>query len=321
MKAALITDRQFADEFSARPGLIPVSFDYSSHDNSPARLIWLDLDRYHCYEGFFTQSLSMYAAMRPAPAARFSTSLDVLSSLLLEDSLTPSGFIFHPGRSGSTLLAKALARSRENVVFSEAPPHNQVWKTLPASKDDAVNFYRRLVLAMGRRRLPTYRSHFIKFTSYNITQFALIRAAFPDTPALFLFRHPDAVLESSAREVQPFLGIDIGLEKIWTDPREALLDFCASCLAIQDPRFRCLNYADLAPQNLSAILEFFGVPPSSPPELSLMQSEFVWDSKSGRIPRLFVPRSEPQSRADPCLLSLYRRLADRAEMEWEFSPA
>jgi hypothetical protein len=325
LKTAFLTEPQFVHEFSTTPGLIPVSIAVAqgpAKANEPAshRLIWLDLDRYHCYEGFFDQSLASYYSLLPASPARFTTSLEVLNSVPLEDCVPPSGFIFHPGRCGSTLLAKVLARSRENIVFSEADTHNLVWKVLPGNVGSAIDFYRRLVLSMARRRLASYRAHFIKFTSYNVMQFALIRAAFPETPAVFLYRHPDDVLQSSEREVQPWLGMDIGFDRIWNDAGSALADFCRAALEIRDARFRCLNYSDLSPRNLAHILRFFQIEPSQPAELALMQSEFRWDAKSGRIPRLFVPRDAPVIRADSGQLSLYRALRERSNSEWDFAP-
>lgn len=303
-------------ELSERPGLIPVAID-----SSLRQLIWLDLDRYHCYEGFFHQSLAAFAALLRTQPVRFVTSIEALGFVSMDDSLPPTGFIFHPGRCGSTLLAKVIARSRENMVFSEVAAHNRAWKILPECRSSGIQLYRHLLMAMGRRRLPSYRAHFIKFTSFNIMRFELIRAAFPDTPAVFLFRQPDAVLESSAREVQPFLGHDVGLGRIWYQADAAFEDFCHAALAVRDPKFRCLNYSGITPQNLPSILRFFRGEPSSPRELALMESEFLWDAKSGRIPRPFVPREAAASLADPRLLGLYSQLVNRSRSDWESEPA
>jgi hypothetical protein len=312
LEALLLTESQLVAELSERPGLIPVSID-------PSRLeiIWLDLESYHSYEGFFYQSLDVYRSLRRCPPALFTTSIDVLRKLPLDDSVQPTGFIFHSGRCGSTLLAKVLARSRENLVFSEAAAHNLVWKSLPGCGCEAIKMYRNLVLAMGRRRLASYRGHFIKFTSFNIMRFDSIRAAFPDTPAIFLFNEPGAVLESSAREVLPFLGVDVGLSRIWPDAGAAFADFCGAALAVRDPKFRCLEYSALTPRNLPSILRFLGREPASAKELALMESAFLWDAKSGRSPRRFEPRGPAQPCADSSLVALYRELVDRARSDWE----
>lgn len=316
LSPAFLTAPQLSDELRARPGLIPISFDGSPDGRDLSRIVWLDLDGYHCYEGFFSQSLASYRAMLAAPAARFITDTDSLGSAPLNDCLQPAGFIFHVGRCGSTLLAKVLARSRENLVFSEAAPHNQVWKILPEDRNSAIDFYRRLVLAMGRRRISSYRRHFIKFTSYNILRFSWIRAAFPDTPAIFLFRHPDAVIASSAREAQPWLGMDIGFGRIWTDAEAALVDCSRAALNIRDCLFRCMDYAALTPESLTCMLRFFGSDPSSPQELALMKSEFSWDAKSGRTPRRFEPRPQETGLAGPDALAVYGELVARFRADW-----
>jgi hypothetical protein len=201
------------------------------------------------------------------------------------------------------------------MVFSEAAPHFQMWKVFPQCCAEGIDSYRKLVLAMGRHRLASYRSHFIRFTSYSVMRFAFVRAAFPDTPAVFLFRQPNAVLESSARSAQPWIGRDIGFGRIWSDPSAAYLDFCRAALDLQDPRFRCLEYPAVTPENLPSILRFFQVEPSSR-ELALMRSEFFWDARSGRIPLQFIRNEPSRGYADQCLADVYDELVERALSDW-----
>ncbi len=184
--------------------MIPVKIDLDL-----GQLIWRDLGRYHPYEGFFRKTLqtidSLQTTLATQPEAEyFTTEIDVLSSTdVTKDSIYPSGFIFHLGRCGSTLLAKALMRSRTNLVFGEAGPHNAIWPYLGKQDlisidwtDDTQCIYRNLILAMGRKRLPSYKYHFIKFTSFDILFIHFIMAAFPDVPALFIYREPAEVLVS-----------------------------------------------------------------------------------------------------------------------------
>ncbi len=314
MKTPLLTGPQLGAEFAARPGLIPVSVGYTAEHPS-ARILWLDLDCYHCYEGFFDQSIAMYSAMVSRPPARFETALEALENLPPDSLVPPSGFIFHASRSGSTLLAKVLARSRDNIVYSETAVHNGVWKVLPQHHESAVELYRRLLLAMGRRRLASYRSHFVKFTSWNILRFDFIRAAFPETPAIFLFRHPDAILHSSSRNVQPWLGADIGFGRIWNDAGTALRDCFEAALAIRAPGFRCLDYSCLTAAYLPRILRFFQYEPRQA-DVALMLSEFRWDAKTGPIRQPFRSKETAAGLADPVLLAQYRSLAARSLPAW-----
>ena len=149
------------------------------------------MNGYHCYEGAFHHSLAAYGAISRSTPQRFTSSLDFLSEPALpERCIPPAGFIFHTGRCGSTLLAKALARSRAHLIFSEAGPHNQIWRALSGDRQTRIEMYRTLVLTMGRPRLSSYQAHIVKFTSFNIVNFPFIREAFPGVPALFLFRDP-----------------------------------------------------------------------------------------------------------------------------------
>jgi hypothetical protein len=112
------------------------------------------------------------------------------------NAMEPTGLIFHASRCGSTLLAKVIARSQANMVFGEADPHNQIWRYIAASPSVPELLVRNIILQTGRRRLPTYQAHIVKFTSLNVLQFPTIHAAFPGVPKLFLFRTPSQILAS-----------------------------------------------------------------------------------------------------------------------------
>jgi hypothetical protein len=309
---SFVTDAELATELLNRPGVVPVSIDSSGPEVG-----WLDLNGYHCYEGFFHQSLALYYALCKAPPARFRTALDALASPGIQQGMHPTAFIFHAGRCGSTLLARVLARSRANLVWSEAAPHNQVWRALPRHDPAAIEIYRNLILAMGRRRLSSYRTHIIKFTSFNIVQFASIRAAFPGVPALFLFRDPGAALESCRRKSPSWIGRDLGVGALWSEPADAVEAFFSVAAGIADPDFRCLDYASLNADFLPSILGFLcAEPPES--DLRVMRSEFRWDAKSGSGRRPFNQAGGTRDFAVPAALQvLYRQLVQRSAADWE----
>lgn len=253
----------------------------------------MDLEQFHCYQGFFSDAINVWASMRGAELYCCTSALDALESIPIPaNSLPPTAFIFHAGRCGSTLLAQVLSRSRQNMVFSEAPPHNQIWRKNASG-------FRNLVLAMGRRRLPSYRAHIVKFTSFNILRFDQIRAAFPGVPSLFLFREPGAMLASWDR------GKPAWLEQ--ASPDAAVESFFRAALSIRDPDFRCLDYSLLTPESMGSIASFFHVD-ASPPEWRLMMDGFRWDAKSGAQPcRFSAPDNE--KRAVPAVLKdLYAQL-------------
>jgi len=280
----VLSQNHLEGELAVREGLIPVDID-----TDRGRISWVDLQQYHCYQGFFQDSLHSWAALRRSDPDSFTSSLDVLDSIRIpSNSLPPTAFIFHSARCGSTLLAQALARSRQNMVFAEAAPHNQIWRRSGA--ESATTAYRNLFLAMGRRRLPSYRSHIVKFTSFNILKFHQIRAAFPTVPALFLFREPAAMLDSYRRANPPWMGRELGIGRILETPETAVEAFFREALSIRDPDFRCLDYALLKPESMTSILSFLQLNPS-PREIGLMSAAFAWDAKNGAVARLFTPRS------------------------------
>jgi hypothetical protein len=306
-----LTEIGLGAELVARPGLIPVLLDAARR-----QLTWIDLELFHLYQGFFHDALGAWTALRGSNPTGFTTSLDVLPSLDLATCLAPTGFIFHAGRCGSTLLAKVLARSRSHMVFGEAAPHNQVWQALPGDNDAAKDLYRRLILTMGRRRLSSYRAHVIKFTSHNILRFQFIRAVFPDVPALFLFREPGPLLDSYRRARPAWTGEDVGIGKAGYTSEDAVEAFLDAALSIRDGSFRCLDYRALTPESLPKILRFLRLDPS-PDDLRLMLSEFSWDAKSGIVPRPFLqaPRGAPLSVPGP-LGDMYEQLMKRSRGDW-----
>ena len=309
-----LTVPEMAAELTRRPGLIPTTIDAVHR-----RAVWVDWEGYHCYEGFFSDSLAAWSRMRRSDPAKYISSADcfsdpaILSPEIESGCLEPAGFIFHAGRCGSTMLAKSMARSRRHLVFGEAQPHNGIWRVIPEDMGSAAGAYRNLLMLMGRRRLPSYAAHIVKLTSFNIMQYELIRKAFPHVPVLFLFRAPAPILESYRRAAPHWLGRDLGIRKTWGTIEAAVEDFFRAALAIEEPGFRCLDYDSLSANTLLAILRFFHLDPP-PTELRLMESEFTWNSKS-LVPQIYDASSRPPPGPAPGRLDdLYAQLRRHAPL-------
>ena len=306
-----LTEEEFRAEHAARPGLIPIELDAFQRI-----ALWLDLNDYHCHDGSFRRSLATYEALRagaPGPSElwRCTSSLDFLRSAPhASDCLSPTGFIFHAGRCGSTLLAKVIARSHEHMVFGEGGPHNHIWPVIAGGRDSAPMLFQNLLFHTGRPRLRSYRAHIVKFTSFTIVQFEIIRAAFPQVPVLFLFRRPAEILASYRRAMPSWIGRDTGIGTIWHSAETAVADFFQHAL-LAGESLKCLDYEDLTPRMLPAILHIFNLDPP-PGDLELMRTEFSWDAKSNRRwshrPATSI-ESEPAT--PPDLLALYRELSSR----------
>jgi hypothetical protein len=116
--------------------------------------------------------------------------------------VTPSAFIFHASRCGSTLLAQMLARLDSHVVLSEPLPLDQVLRAHYASPlcvAEQEAMVGAMVSALGQRRDTRASRLAIKLDAWNIYELPLLRRCFPGTPWLFLYRDP---LEIAASHLQ-----------------------------------------------------------------------------------------------------------------------
>lgn len=328
-----LTKEQLLFELHRYPGLVPVAIEIRTR-----QLEWLDLETYHFYEGFFHKGLDGFAALKRVrseqSSERFATDLDVLGDQrILVDSIYPTGFIFHAGRCGSTLLTRILARDRRHLVIGEAEAHNQVWRALTNdggaalnSSDEKQQIYKHLLLAMGRKRLPRHEAYFIKFTSFNILFFNFIRSIFPEVPALFLYREPLDMLASYAKapprwldsKQQTFRRLLVKTspdgreaENALDAPADAVAAFFTAGLRAGENGARYLNYAELNPANLPAILSFLNVSATTK-QLTTMESQFRFDSKVDHGATAFVGSAKRQETPsiEECASGKLRQLYD-----------
>ena len=103
--------------------------------------------------------------------------------------ISPTGFIFHESRVGSTLVANMLSSDPYSMVFSEsAPPASVLLHCKKCSKDDQLKLFKTVVSLMCR---STYHKYcFFKFQSITTTMMNLALKAFPQVPWIFLYRQP-----------------------------------------------------------------------------------------------------------------------------------
>lgn len=281
------TDQSVLSELIANTGFLPVSVDPLKRT-----IAWLDFGRYHFYEGFFHKSAKVFEALKKGEIKTFLTGIDVLDEgALVADSIYPTGFIFHAGRSGSTMLSKVLARSRENHVISEAGPMNSIWSfftdngQLPIQATDSnKKIYRNLLLTMSRHRCKTHKRYFIKFTSLNILFFDFIHTVFPDVPAIFLNRNSEDILRSFEKNPPGWLApgntgfLNITAGSAYTDTKTIVESFLAAAKKYPDEVLKCIDYKDLNPELLPSVLYHFKADINAN-ELSLMQTQFSFDAK------------------------------------------
>ncbi len=225
--------------------------------------------------------------------------------------IPPSGFIFHMSRCGSTLLTQMFAALPHVAVISEAPAIDEVIQARLEKPDlpieEHIRWLRWAVAALGQRRSGEETHYVVKLDSWHIHSLPLIRAAFPDTPWIFLYREPEEVVASqSARPGR--LGVPGGL-----DPRILGLsfqemvsvrreDWCAHVLAgflesalaaVQEPLRLFIDYQDLPAAAWGPVARHFGLTLSADDQ-ARMSHAAQFDAKS---PNSAFQRDSEQKRA------------------------
>jgi hypothetical protein len=194
--------------------------------------------------------------------------------------LTPSGFIFHMSRCGSTLVSQMLAGRRDSIVLSEASAIDAMLRPpVAVSAERHAAWLRALIGAMGEPRFGETH-YFIKFDCWHILYLPLIIRAFPSVPRVFLYREPVAVLASHLRQ----RGVQTVPQLL--DPRVFGID--PSAAATMPPRTYCarilgrmltaagsnadtlpLHYRTLPDAVLDMILPLFGVPSTAEDRIAM----------------------------------------------------
>jgi len=174
--------------------------------NNEWSLKWLDLGKERMIHPFFDETIQVCRCRQKERSA-----LEVLSSvdfleLACEEllALTPSAFIFHVSRCGSTLLSQAFSAPEENIVVAEAPLLDEMLRA--GEKDPELStatrehWFRSALQLMGQQRNYKETAYIIKLDSWHIHFYELLREWFPQTPFFFLYRRPDEVIASHEKK-------------------------------------------------------------------------------------------------------------------------
>jgi hypothetical protein len=226
----------------------PVRLDFSGP--TPA-VDWADLSSERFVDPFFDQTIARWAAGPDArPLVR--TGLEALEALDREPSLEPAGMIFHLSRCGSTLVSRLLGTLPGVVVVAEPAPLNALLGLDPARIGDTrlVRLVRLVVRALGRCRHGDEQRLVLKCTSWNIRRQAILAAAFPETPWIWVQRDPARVLAS-------LLATPPGWLRLQATPQHAAQRFSLDPLTIP-----AMTRAEFAARVLAAMLEAAATDPS-----------------------------------------------------------
>ncbi len=205
-------------------------------------------------EPFFHHTID---ALTAAHAPHKLTALDALADVA--PVAPPRGFIFHVARCGSTLVSRSLAAVARHRVIAEAGPVNQLLLADDIDPAHKPALLRGLIYSLCGSAGAT--DCCIKFSSWNLLYLDQIRALFPATPWIFVYRAPADVLRSLLASpprwaaVQPVMGpagagpaaMAATLERVLRAPRPHW-----------GPLARAVNYTEL-PDALPAIAAHFGL--------------------------------------------------------------
>lgn len=242
------------------------------------RIDWCRTGAERFTDSFFEQTIAR-ALRNPARLLfRRETPIESLEHFTREGpGPTPTGFIFHLSRCGSTHVAQQLAALPRSVVISEAPPLDQLLTVL--RRDSRASHGQRrarfcgMVHALGQKRRAEDREYFIKFDSWHVLELPFILAAFPEVPWIFLYRDPVEVMVSHHRQrgTQMIPGI-VDPHLFGIEPAEmanlSLDEYCARVLAricaaavacSQLGRGRLVNFSELPTLLPGPLLDFFGL--------------------------------------------------------------
>lgn len=305
------------DLIQQHKGFIPVDVQPTSTDHA---VTWLNVGKHRFTKAKFEFAIRGLIADEQGKETVTTTLTDLVDQSFLSDALYPTGFIFHISRCGSTLLAKALARTPNHVVIDEGTPLNdglwhyltKGWQQPVVYDEQALAIYRNLLLAMGRRRTCQQQHYFVKFRSWNALFIDFITQVFPDVPCLFLYRDPVEVLVSGQWKrvwTLDFKGLAPGayMSDCTIAATQAMDDltflakiyrrYFAAALQTNSAKLHFLNYEQLTQANYPAILAHAFDYQATPEQVALMQEQFAYYSKDDDDTIRFTSDKEAKQQA------------------------
>lgn len=188
------------------------------------------------------------------------------------------GLVFHMSRCGSTLVAQALCAMPGHLVLSEPAPFDEMVQFCTLRTDipltTRIALLRGMAAALASERGTPLRRRFLKTDCWHAGALPLLRAAFPETPWIFLYRDPIEVLMSHERMPggQTLPGPHAALVGVVDPAAHPDLDFAARVLAAICHRAAdhagigggmLVDYAELPEAFLTRILPHFGIMPDA----------------------------------------------------------
>nr|AGC72026.1 hypothetical protein [uncultured bacterium A1Q1_fos_500] len=293
LERSLLRGRMEAS-ISALEGWLPIAVDAGTgEETSPPTVWWRHMGKTRLKGAFFQDDLALQAHHERRVCQ---TPLHQLPLQLVDGISTPSVFIFHVSRCGSTLLTQMLNQMQTAIVCSEPPVLDSFFRLhhhAPLRSGGAASL-RALVTALGQRRVGDERHLVIKLDAWHLPWATWLHALYPHTPFVLLYREPEAILASHRRQrglhMVPDL-IDLPRLPLITHDLSAgdldgygqrVLDAlfqAAAALVPQLPSMHLLHLKQL-PHAIDTLLPHWGLKPT-PTEHEAMHTRGNFHSKHG----------------------------------------
>jgi len=324
------------DQRQLLKGWLPVDL----RTNSPS-VTWMDFCSAPLAHPFFEDTVVKLRHGFP-PAKELKTDINII--LATADQLsrvTPAGLIFHVSRCGSTLISNALRLGSNTVVVSEAESISNLF--VPYSESTVAYPLEQWMPLQAKllQSLATIFAHYrtgrqerlvIKFTSWNILSWPVIRALWPDVPCLVLIRDPVEVMISNLAQSGWMKLKTVPLDS--DEPSVTQMDeveycariigkICEAGIQLADGNCQVLDYEHINANTIREAADFLGVPL---PDNGCLDRVLRIDSKDPRLRRVF---SEDRQRKQQSATPEMRRAvlqwasdpyAQLRELEWWRSP-
>lgn len=234
------------------------------------------------------------------------TSFEQIESHL--GNLTPTAFIFHVTRCGSTLLSQMLAAVERNLVLSEIGPLNSFLLSYPQDqKKEKAQAFQKLVYAFAQSFHEIEENFFIKLSSWNLLHQPIIQQAFPNTPWIFVYRDPIEVMSSLVQGPPGWLKERANSLQLDIEEASAfvLQEFQEVMLQARHSKILLLNYQDLLHSIFNKVPRFLNVEFSFHEKEEIKTASQFYSKSKTKGKEMFLPDAkQKQEKASERLLIL-----------------
>jgi hypothetical protein len=162
---------------------------------------WLNAKDNTFTEPFFHETIGKIKSSLRGPLLNSVSDLQMLKIWAEDmDDVTPTAFIFHVSRCGSTLLTQLLSTNQQNIVLSEVPFFDDLlrapYQPTGISKKEAGILLKAAFKFYGQKRTCNEKHLYVKLDSWHINFYEQLRDLFPGVPFIMLYRKPNEVLDS-----------------------------------------------------------------------------------------------------------------------------